>query len=861
VRDFTKRIDRRYGARACCQPHAPRAFLAIAALVLLAMATSTRAEASPSPYAQPRTAASADASPVRLTAVDAIIEQAVADGNIPGAVLLVGHDGKVVYRKAYGSRALEPKREPMTLDTIFDLASLTKVIATTTAVMQLVQQGKVRLNDPVAKYLPEFSQNGKDDITVRQLLTHYSGLAPDIDLKTPWEGKDTAYRMSFAEMLQNPPGSAFVYSDTNFIVLGALVEKVSGESLDQYATRHIFGPLKMLHTRFIPPAAWRPKIAPTEYDENEHMLRGVVHDPRARRMGGVAGHAGLFSTADDLAKFAQTLLNGGGSILAPLTVQKMTTPQQPPAAPLLRGFGWDIDSPFSSNRGDLLPVGSFGHTGWTGTSMWIDPTTQTYIILLTNAVHPRGKGNAIGLRSKIATAVAAALPLTADEKEKLRWQSITGYNEAQSGGRRLGTRNGNVKNAIDVLEEHSFDVLKNVLNNAPNTVSSSIPKDAPATPPNELSKDIPQAAPPAAGLKKRIGLVTNQTGVDADGRRTIDVLAQAPGVSLDAIFSPEHGVTGTVDTTDINNSKDAATGIAVYSVYGATDAARHPPEGLMKTLDAIVFDIQDAGARFYTYETTLGYFLEAAAKAGIEMIVLDRPNPITGSFVQGPLSDAGHETFTNYWTVPVRHGMTIGELAKMFNTERNLNAKLTVVPMEGWQRGDWFDSTGLSWVNPSPNLRSVTEAALYPGVALIEGTNISVGRGTDTPFELVGAPWIKSRELATYMNARAIAGVRFVPVTFTPTASVYSGQQCQGINILLTERNNLDAPELGMELAAALHKLYAADFKIDRMADLLVNQAAFDALVAGQDPRRIAQDWQEDLAKFQLIRQQYLLYK
>jgi uncharacterized protein YbbC (DUF1343 family)/CubicO group peptidase (beta-lactamase class C family) len=810
--------------RACSTTHAPRALLAIVTLVSLA-ATATAVV--PRPGAQPSAAAvaaSADASPVRLASVDAIIQQAIADGNIPGAVLIVGHNGKVVYRKAYGSRALEPKREPMTLDTVFDLASLTKVIATTTAVMQLVEQGKVRLNDAVTKYLPDFAQNGKDDVTVRQLLTHYSGLEPDLDLKTPWEGKETAYHMAFADTLQNPPGAAFVYSDINFITLGALVEKVSGEPLDEYATRHIFAPLKMLHTRFIPPASWKPKIAPTQYDENQHMLHGVVHDPTARRMGGVAGHAGLFSTADDLSKFAQALLNGGGGILSPLTVEKMTTPETPPAAPLLRGFGWDIDSPFSSNRGDLLPVGSFGHTGFTGTSMWIDPTTQTYIILLTNAVHPRGKGSATALRSKVATEVAAALPLTTDEKEKLRWLSITGYNEAQSGGRHIGSRNGTVRNGIDVLETHAFDVLKQ-----------------------------PEG-------KKRIGLVTNQTGLAADGRRTIDILAQAPGISLDAIFSPEHGVTGTVDTTDINNSKDSATGVPVYSVYGATDAARHPPEEVVKNLDAIVFDIQDAGVRFYTYETTLGYFLEAAAKAGIELIVLDRPDPITGSFVQGPASDAGRESFTNYWTVPVRHGMTIGELAKMFNAERNLNAKLTVVPMEGWQRGDWFDSTGLSWVNPSPNLRSVTEAALYPGVALIEGTNISVGRGTDTPFELVGAPWIKSRELATYLNVRAIAGVRFVPITFIPSSAVYSGQQCQGVNILLTDRNALDAPELGLELAAALHKLYASDFKIERMTELLANQPVFEALIAGQDPRRIAQDWQPDLSTFQQVRKKYLIY-
>jgi uncharacterized protein YbbC (DUF1343 family)/CubicO group peptidase (beta-lactamase class C family) len=764
----------------------------------------------------------------RFGAVDAVIQQAIHEGNIPGAVLIVGHNEHVIYRKAYGSRALEPRREAMTLDTIFDLASLTKVIVTTTAVMQLVEQGKVRLNDPVVKYLTEFAQNGKEDITVRQLLTHYSGLEPDLDLKTAWEGKETAYRMAFAETPAEPPGSKFSYSDINFIVLGALVERVSGQTLNEYATRHIFAPLKMTYTRFVPPltrqAGWIEKIAPTQYDENEHMLRGVVHDPTARRMGGVAGQAGLFSTADDLAKFAQALLNGGGGVLSALSVEKMTRPEQPPSAPVLRGFGWDIDSPYSSNRGDLLPVGSYGHTGFTGTSLWIDPTTQTYIILLTNAVHPRG-GNAIALRSKVTTAVSAALPLTTSEKEALRWESITGYNEAQSAERRMSTRNGSVKTGIDVLEEHGFDVLQ------------------------------------VAGRKKKIGVVTNQTGVDSDGRRTIDVLAGAAGVTLEAIFSPEHGVTGALDTTKIDNSKDATTGVPVYSVYGGTDAARRPPSEVMQQLDAVVFDIQDAGVPFFTYETTLGYFLEAVAAAGVEMIVLDRPDPITGSFVQGPVGDAGQERFTNYWTVAVRHGMTLGELAKMFNAERNINAKLTVVPMEGWQRGDWFDSTGLAWVNPSPNLRSVTEAALYPGVALIEGTNVSVGRGTDTPFELVGAPWIKGRELAAYLNARGIAGIRFVPITFTPTLSNYAGQKCEGVNVVLTERNALDGPELGIELAAALRKLYPMDYKIERMAELLVNQAAFDGLMAGKDPRRIAQDWQEELEKFQSMRQKYLIYK
>jgi uncharacterized protein YbbC (DUF1343 family)/CubicO group peptidase (beta-lactamase class C family) len=760
----------------------------------------------------------------RLGVLDSIVQDAIRDGQIPGAVVLVGHDGQVIYRKAFGERALEPKREAMTVDTIFDIASLTKVVATTPAVMQLVEKGQIRVNEPAAKYIPRFAENGKEEVTVRELLTHYSGLREDLDLEQPWEGWETGVHMAYEQKPIFPPGSRFLYSDINFIVLGALVEGVSQMSLDEYCQKNIFTPLKMTHTRFLPPAAWLPKIAPTQYDEHDKMLRGVVHDPTARRMGGVAGHAGLFSTADDLAIFAEALLNSS-PVLSALMVEKMTTPQQPPTAQVLRGFGWDMDSPFSSNRGDLLPVGSFGHTGFTGTSLWIDPTTRTFIIILTNAVHPRGKGSAIAVRSKIATALAAALPLTVTEKDELRWKSITGYNEAQTAVRRMASRNGTVRTGIDVLETHSFDLIRG-----------------------------------AAG-KKKIGLLTNQTGVDSQGRRTIDVLAQAPGVSLDAIFSPEHGVTGTLDTTDINNSKDAATGVPVYSVYGGTDAARRPSLDVLKTLDGVVVDIQDAGARFYTYETTLGYFLEGAAKAGIEIIVLDRPNPITGSFVQGPISDPGHESFTNYDSVPVRHGMTMGELAKMFNGERKINARLQVVPMEGWMRGDWYDSTGLPWVNPSPNLRSLTEATLYPGVALIEGANVSVGRGTDTPFELVGAPWINAGELAQYLNARDISGVRFVPVNFAPGASTYAGQKCPGINIVVVERNAFDAPELGIELASALHKLYPEQFHMERMIDLLVNQSVYDAIAKGQDARRIAEDWREPLDKFQQLRQKYLIYK
>jgi len=549
-----------------------------------------------------------------------------------------------------------------------------------------------------------------------------------------------------------------------------------------------------------------------------------VHDPTARRMGGVAGHAGLFSTADDTAKFAQAMLNGGAPVWSRLTVEKMTTPQQPPNMTVLRGLGWDVDSPFSSNRGELLPVGSYGHTGFTGTSLWVDPTTDTYIVVLTNAVHVKN-GNVITLRTEIATAVAAALELTPPEAQRARVARITGYNELLPAGRRVTVRNGDVKTGIDELQARNFEALR-----------------------------VPGIA------KQRIGVITNQTGVDSQGRRTIDVLAHAPNLQLTAIFSPEHGIQGTADTTNLANSKDEATGVPVYTLYGDSDAKRRPTAEQLKDVDVLVFDLQDAGVRFYSYETTLGFALEAAAKAEKPLVVLDRPNPLNGAYVQGPVSDALLESFSNYHSLPTRHGMTIGELAKMFNAERKINAKLTVVPMRGWLRGDWFDSTGLPWINPSPNLRNLDEATLYPGVELLQYTNVSVGRGTDTPFEWIGAPWIKPKQLAAYLNARLIAGVRFVPVEFTPTSGKNSGQNCGGVQIVVLNREIVDAPELGIELATALHKLYLQEFEMSKMNTLLANMPAFQALQAGQDPRRIADDWRDGVEKFLQVRAKYLLY-
>ncbi|HET7841849.1 MAG TPA: serine hydrolase, partial [Terriglobia bacterium] len=429
----------------------------------------------------------------KLEDIRAVVEDAIRKREAPGAVVLIGHHGEIVYREAFGNRALVPRRVPMTVTTIFDMASLTKVIATTPAVMQLFEQGKIRLEDPVMKYWPEFGANGKEQITILELMTHYSGLPPDLDLKAPWSGYETAMRMIVATKPIAPPGTRFIYSDINFETLGELVRRISGQPLDVYSAEHIFKPLGMKDTFFRPLVnrpSDRPRIAPTQqqFGATGPILWGEVHDPTSFRMGGVAGHAGLFSTADDLAMYAQMLLDGGSTkgvqILSPLTVEKMTMPQTPPGATALRGLGWDIASPFASNRGELFPVGSYGHTGFTGTSLWIDPHSQTYVIILTNRLHPDGKGDVVALREKIATLVAAALGPSSAQQILASQRSLTSHDELARGYRGRGLRNGNVETGIDVLEAERFTPLK--------------------------------------GL--RIGLITNHTGVDSRGRRTVDVL-------------------------------------------------------------------------------------------------------------------------------------------------------------------------------------------------------------------------------------------------------------------------------------------------------------------------------------------------
>ena len=800
-----------------------RGFAAVLSLALLVSAAAPpAAHAAPSPWRR----------------IDAIVQAAIKANQLPGAVVLIGHDGRIVYRRAFGYRALEPRKEKMTLGTIFDCASLTKVVATTPSIMQLFERGQLRLNDPVSQYLPAFAVNGKADITIRELLTHDSGLPPDLDTSHPWHSYAEGVRRAEEIVPAWPAGAHFAYSDVNFLVLGELVRVLSGERLDQYALEHVWRPLGMSHTRFLPPKSWRWRIAPTERDpETGQWLRGVVHDPTARYMEGVSGDAGMFSDAADLAKYAQMLLNGGrgangARILNPLTVRKMTTPQTPFNLPAVRGLGWDIDSPFSSNRGELLPVGSYGHTGFTGTSLWIDPYSDSYIIILSNAIHPDGRPPISSLRSKVATAVAAILyppgppahPSVAAERHyrdvERALERITGYSEVAVARHRVLYRNGQVLTGLDVLKAENFAPLRG----------------------------------------RKVGLITNPSGIDRDGNRNIDDMIAA-GIHVTAAFSPEHGWSGRLDTTAIGDTRDHATGVPVFSAYGAGAESRHLPAAGLALVDTLVYDIQDAGVRFYTFETTLGYTLQAAAERHLPVFVLDRPDPINGISVQGPILSSSETSFVGFYPgMPVRNGMTVGELAEMFNQTLHIGADLTVVKMQGWSRGDYFDETGLPWVDPSPNLRNLEESILYPGVAEIEGTNVSVGRGTDTPFEWIGAPWIDGSQLAAYLNARRIPGVRFIPVRFTPASSRYAGQLCQGVNIELVQRNLLDAPELGIELASALAKFYPNQWQSDEMHILAGSQAVVDAIRSGEDPRRIAAQWQAGDDAFGAVRDRYLLY-
>ncbi len=735
----------------------------------------------------------------RLTDIEPLIHAGIDEGNLPGGVVCVGRHGQIVYLEAFGNRLVGDAPEKMSVDTVFDLASLTKPIATATSMMKLVEDGQCLLSDKVVRYLPEFSPYGKDEIAIQDLLLHQSGLIPDNALADYLDGPDKAWERICELKLTGPIGERFRYSDVNFIVLAKLIERIAGQNVHEYSHENIFAPLEMTDTGFNPSVDLKRRTAPTE-KRNGDWMRGEVHDPRAHALSGVAGHAGLFSTAPDLARYAQMMLGLGSlqlndreiQVLAPTTVLKMTAPYEVSSG--IRGLGWDKQTPYSSNRGDLLSASAYGHGGFTGTVLWIDPGLDLFFILLSNRVHPEGQGSVNHLAGQILNVVASSI---VDEPARV-------VHDVQPG--------------IDVLRSSGFGALAN----------------------------------------QRVGLITNHTGLSADGTSTVEILHQAPEVSLTALFSPEHGIAGKLDQSSIGNTQDAETGLKIFSLYGAT---RRPTPEMLAEIDTLVFDIQDIGTRFYTYISTMGEAMEAAANANKRFVVLDRPNPLGGLVVTGPMLDKGQESFVGYLRLPVRHGMTIGEIAQLIKAKQKLDVDLEVVPCQGWRRRDPWDQTNLTWINPSPNMRSLTEAFLYPGIGLLEMTNLSVGRGTDTPFEVVGAPWINGRELARQLNSRAIPGVRFVPIQFTPDASKYRGESCGGVNIIVTDRDQLESVRVGIEIATRLRALYPDDWQTQNLNRLLGNEAVCQSITSGQDALAAWMKSLDEVSEFRRERQRYLIYQ
>jgi uncharacterized protein YbbC (DUF1343 family)/CubicO group peptidase (beta-lactamase class C family) len=730
----------------------------------------------------------------KLEGIKEIVEESIEQKKIPGAVVLVLNQGKIVYKQAFGNKSLYPSTEPMTTDTIFDLASLTKPIATGTSIFKLVEAGKLRLSDKAKLHLPELTEPAWEAITLEHLLTHTSGLPSGNASSDYKEGITQSIKKINNLKLLAPPGERFTYSDIGFIMLGEIVQRTSGRLLDQFSRDEIFLPLGMKETGYNPSETLKPRIAPTQ-KEKDGMLRGVVHDPRARLLNGIAGHAGLFSTVDDLALYCAMILNPSNSkVLSHASIRTMTQARAVPNG--WRTFGWDCDTAFSSNRGELFPKGStFGHTGFTGTSIWFDPASQTAVIFLSNRVHPEGKGDATPVRNKVATIVASALdgkPLASAK------QVISG---------------------IEILKRENFARLKGA----------------------------------------KVGLVTNHSGRDITGTSTIDLLHQAPEVKLIALFSPDYGIRGPIDAK-VTDSKDEKTGLPVYILHRER---RKPTPAQLEGIDTLVYDIQDSGCKFNTHIETLGLIMDAASERGIRLMVLDRPNPIGGKSFYGPLPDERKEPFHN---IPIRHGLTIGEIAKLFLLERKVTegkplvCKLEIVTMENWNRADLFDATGLEWVCPSPNLRTLTTALIYPGVGLLEITNISVGIGTDRPYEWIGAPWMNNLQLALLLNQQNLPGVRFVPVKQTPVSNLYANKSCNGLQILIDNWSTFEPMKTGIAIAWALRKIHPDDWKIEKYNTLLLNKATLDALTAGKHYAEIEKLWRADLAAFETRRKSVLLY-
>ena len=729
--------------------------------------------------------------PTKLTELTQFLEESVKRRDVPGAVIWLDHAGHG-WGNHFGNRSLDPNIRPMAENTIFDAASLTKVMVTAPAIHLLVEDGKLALDQPAARWLPEFTGAGRAQITLRHLLTHLSGLRSGLGPGPAWDGYAAGLARALAEPLLSPPGKEFRYSDLNFILLGEIVRRVSGESLQQFSQRRLFQPLAMADTGYLPSPRLRPRIAPTTR-EGPTVILGVVHDPTARRMGGIAGHAGLFTTARDIGRYGRMLLDGGKSpsgqvVMKPATVRALTTVLPTLPGGVRRTLGFDAGSAFSDPKGAHFGPTSFGHTGWTGGCFWIDPAADTCFVLMTNRNHPDENHSV----------------------KELRWHSATLAAEAMGVARRVWS-------GADRLAASGLAALQN----------------------------------------RKIGLITNQTGLTSDGTTTLAAIQKIPGAQLLRLFSPEHGIAGKLDREGIADSTDPASGLPITSLYGQD---RKPPPASLAGLDVLVFDIQDIGTRFYTYISTLLNCMEAAQASGLPLVVLDRVNPIGGLAVEGPLPLNVDNTFVACHSLPIRHGLTIGEIARLLALERTPRLALTVLPLEGWQRSFTFRETLAPWVNPSPNMRSPEAALLYPGLGLLEFANVSVGRGTAQPFLVVGAPWIDPEALARRLRHVGIPGLRFEVTSFTPTANTFADQRCHGLHFAVSDPRELHPVRLGIAIAQALYEEHGEQFQLAKVNQLLFHPPTLQAIRNRTPLAQITAAWTPETDAFRRRCQPALLY-
>lgn len=741
--------------------------------------------------------------PVRIAVehqdrIDAVIEAAIRGSAMPGCVVVIGRRAGVLFRRAYGDRSIVPSRAPMTIDTVFDLASVTKPVATTTALAILEERGRVDLDAPVSRFIPELARGAKRGMTVRHLLTHTSGLPAVDSLRNYDGGREAALARLLALELESPPGTRYVYSDLGFILLGEIVERAAGTDLATFTRENVFERLGMRETAFRPTGALRDRAAPTERTEHRpgvDVIHGEAHDPRAYRLGGVAGNAGLFSTADDLARFARMMLGEGEldgvRVLSPESVRRITTAERLPNGGH-HALGWD--APSSRQRQHGWSPRAYGHGGFTGTSIWIDPERDTFVVFLSNRVHPDGTGNVLELIRTVGELGLAA-----------------------ADGATPPAGDATVLTGVDVLRRDAFRQLRGA----------------------------------------RVGLVTNVSGRARDGMRTVDLLARSPDVELVALFSPEHGLDGNREG-HVRGGRDPRTGLAVHSLFGPN---RDPSAESLEGVDTLVFDLQDVGTRFYTYMSTMRRVMEAAARRDIRFVVLDRPNPIGGDVVEGPILEAGRESFVNHHPLPVRHGMTAGELARLIDHERRIGARIEVVPVEGWSRAKRWDETGLLWVPPSPNLKTPLQALLYPAVGLLESTNVSVGRGTAVPFEVIGAPWMRPPAMIEALARSALAGVRFEETRFVPRVGPYRGQVCRGVRVEITDARAFRAVPTALALARALFDVHPREWESEDLDRMLGHGGAYEALRQGRAPADLEPILRADAERFEERRRRFLLYR